>query len=110
MSFTAKMQISDGIATIRLAGELDARSAPRFNDLITDAAKHELSQLVLLADDLTYMSSAGLRCLVFAHQKMPRGVRIVLVGAQPDVAEAIRLTGFDRSIVMQEAQNAGEPA
>lgn len=109
MAFSAKMQISDGIATIRLVGELDARSAPQFNDLITDAAKRRLTQLVLLADQLTYMSSAGLRCLVFAHQKMPRNVRIVLVGAQPDVAEAIRLTGFDRSIDMQEAQHAGEP-
>ncbi len=107
MTFNAKMQIVDGVATMHLAGELDARSAPRFNELVIEAAKHELSEVVLIAGELTYMSSAGLRCLVFAHQKMPRGVRIVLVGAQPDVAETIRLTGFDRSIVMQEA---GEPA
>jgi anti-anti-sigma factor len=49
------------------------------------------------------MSSAGLRSLVFAHQKMPPGMEIVLIGARPEVAETIRLTGFDRSIVMQEA-------
>jgi anti-sigma B factor antagonist len=106
MTFDAHMLIEDGVATIRLSGELDARSASRFNDLIIDAAGHELSRLVLLAGNLTYMSSAGLRCLVFAHQKMPRGVEIVMVDAQPEVAEAIRLTGFDRSIVLQEA---GDP-
>lgn len=106
MTFDAHMSIEDGAATITLFGELDARSAPRFNDLVIDAAKHRLSRLVLLAENLTYMSSAGLRCLVFAHQRMPRGVKILLVGAQPDVAEAIRLTGFDRSIVMQEAGEA----
>lgn len=106
MTFNAHLLIEDSVATIHLSGELDARSAPRFNDLIIDAAKHKLSRLVLLAGDLTYMSSAGLRCLVFAHQKMSRGVEILLVGARPDVAETIRLTGFDRSIVVQES---GDP-
>jgi anti-anti-sigma factor len=106
MTFNAHMQIADGVATIRLSGELDARSAPQFNQLVIDAAKHQISQLVLLATDLTYMSSAGVRCLLFAHQKMPRGVQIVVTGAQPDVAETIRLTGFDRSVVLQESGGA----
>lgn len=103
MSFDAKLLVEDSVATIWLSGELDASSAPRFNDLITDAAKHVLTRLVLLAENLSYMSSAGVRCLVFAQQKLYRGTAIVLVGAQPDVAETIRLTGFDRSITMEEA-------
>jgi anti-sigma B factor antagonist len=106
MTFNANLQVTDGVATIRLAGELDGGSAPQFSKLIGDAARHEIRQLVLLADDLRYISSAGLRCLVFAHQKMPDGVQIVLTGAQPDVAETIRLTGFDRSMVLQEAGEA----
>jgi anti-anti-sigma factor len=106
MTFDAHLLIEDEVATIRLSGELDAQSAPRFNDLIADAASHELSRLVLLAGNLTYMSSAGLRCLVFAQQKMPAGTEILMVDAQRDVAETIRLTGFDQSIVLQEA---GDP-
>lgn len=101
MPFEVKLRIEDKVATMTLAGELDATSAPRFNDAIIDAARNELTRLVLLAEDLSYMSSAGLRCLVFAQQKLPRGSEIVLVGAQPDVAETIRLTGFDRSILME---------
>jgi anti-anti-sigma factor len=49
------------------------------------------------------MSSAGLRCLVFAHQKMADDVRITVVGVQAQVAETIRLVGFDHSIDLQEA-------
>jgi anti-anti-sigma factor len=105
MSFDAKMTMSDGVAAIRLSGELNSASAPQFNELITDAANQHATQLVLLADDLTYMSSAGLRCLVFAHQRMPRGTKITVIGAQPDVAETITLTGFDRSIDLQQAAN-----
>jgi anti-anti-sigma factor len=104
MSFEANLRVDEGSATVTLAGELDARSAPRLNDLIISASERPaLRRLVLLMEALTYMSSAGLRCLVFAHQKMPREVEIVLVGTRPQVAETIRLTGFDRSVVMQEA-------
>jgi anti-anti-sigma factor len=103
MPFDANLRVDDGVATIRLSGELDAMSAPQFSGLIADATKQQISRLVLLAGNLSYMSSAGLRCLVFAHQRLPRGTEIVLVGAQPDVAETIRLTGFDRSITMEEA-------
>lgn len=102
MPFDANLLIEDDVATIRLSGELDASSAPQFNDLIVSAAEHQLSRLVLLAENLTYMSSAGLRCLVFAQQKLPQPTEIVLVGAQPDVAETIRLTGFNRSITMEQ--------
>jgi anti-anti-sigma factor len=103
MTFDATLQVVDRIAMIRLAGELDARSAPRFNELVGEAAGSDVEQLVLIADHLTYLSSAGLRCLVFAHQKMPDAVRITVIGAQPQVAETIRLVGFDHSIVLQEA-------
>ncbi|GII66728.1 hypothetical protein Skr01_68130 [Sphaerisporangium krabiense] len=106
MAFKAKMQIEDGTATIRLEGELDGRSAPELNDLVVKAAEQHVDRLVLLLEELTYMSSAGIRCLVFAHQKMPEDAEIILVGTRPDVAETIRLTGFDRSIVMRETLEA----
>jgi anti-anti-sigma factor len=87
---------------MRLVGDLDSKSAPTLNKLITEIAEQPVRRLVLLVNELAYLSSAGLRCLVFAHQKMGRGVDIVLVGAQPEVVETIRLTGFDRSVIMQD--------
>ncbi|GAA1685141.1 anti-sigma factor antagonist [Nonomuraea sp. NPDC048882] len=101
MSFKINMNVEGDTATIRLAGELDGRSAPELNDLVSQAVGRQVAKLVLLLDELTYMSSAGVRCLVFAHQKLPRGSEITLVGTQPEVAETIRLTGFDRSIMMR---------
>jgi anti-anti-sigma factor len=106
MAFDAQLLMEDRVATIRLTGELDATSAPRFNDLIIDVSKRLPGRLVLLAENLTYMSSAGLRCLVFASQKLPHDTEIVMVDAQPDVVETIRLTGFDRSITLQEAEGS----
>ena len=107
MTFEATMHVDENeVATIRLAGDLDSRSAPQLNELVVEAARRPVNRLVLLMHRLTYMSSAGLRCLLFAHQRMPRGVEIVLIGTQPQVLETIRLTGFDQSVVMQESADA----
>lgn len=103
MSLITKMDVGQDEVTIRLIGELDGRTAPEFNDLIVEAAKPGLHRLVLLVSELTYMSSAGLRCLVFAHQKMERGAEIVLVGTRAEVADTIKMTGFDQSVTMLES-------
>ncbi|MFC6093552.1 anti-sigma factor antagonist [Saccharothrix sp. BKS2] len=102
MNFQAKAHTDDGVVTVRLTGDLDSRSAPILNDLITEVTAGPVRRLVLLLEELAYLSSAGLRCLVFAHQKLGRGVDIVLIGTRPEVAETIRMTGFDRSVVMQD--------
>lgn len=104
MSFQARLQADDDArtVTIRLVGELDSKSAPDLNDLIGQASQHPVDRLVLLMDRLDYLSSAGLRCLVFAHQKFGPAVEIVLVGTKREVAETIQLTGLDRSVTMQD--------
>ncbi len=104
MAFEAGLTIVDTVATITLSGELDAAVAPLCKEKIDEAARHGVTKLVLLAAALTYMSSAGLRALVFAKQKMGQGVTIVVVGAQPQVIEPIRQTGFHRSVILVDAQ------
>ncbi|PRX97097.1 anti-sigma factor antagonist [Allonocardiopsis opalescens] len=106
MSFSATMRLDDDVATIRLTGDLDARSAPEFNELVNEATGLQVNRMVLIMDELAYMSSAGLRCLVFAHQKMPPGRDLVLVGARPEVVETIKLTGFDRSVLIEQSTEA----
>lgn len=104
MAFMARMYIDSETATvtIRLVGDLDSGSAGRLNDLIVEASRGPVTRLVLLMEQLAYLSSAGLRCIVFAHQKLGQGTDIVLVGTRPEVADTIRLTGLDHSVIMQD--------
>lgn len=107
MAFNVNLQMTDtGIARITLAGELDASVAPAFRTEIENAAAQQTKRLVLLMQDLDYMSSAGLRTLVFAKQKMPAGVDIYVVGAQESVMETIQMTGFSHCVVVLDQYDA----
>jgi len=103
MAFHAVLTTDGDVATIRLSGELDAHAAPVFRDRVEEAATGDLRQLVLEMEELTYLSSAGLRGLVFAKQKMGDDVQIVMVGPSESVTETIHLTGFDRSVTVRAA-------
>ena len=107
MAFESTLEVApNGIAKITLVGELDASVAQILRDRIEEAASQQAKKLVLLLSTLDYMSSAGLRTLVFAKQKMGSGVTIYVVGAQPQVVEPIRQTGFHHSVVMLDAYDA----
>lgn len=98
MSFDAMLSVSDAVALIRLNGELDARTAAMFRDEVKRAAGHDCAHLVLDVSGVTYLSSAGLRTLAYARQKLPAHVRIVMVGANDTIQRTIRLVGFQYNV------------
>jgi anti-sigma B factor antagonist len=102
MTFSAQLQERPGMAILELTGDLDSTTAPVFRDKVEEAAELDPAQLIIDLSRLDYLSSAGLRVLVFARQKMADGVALVLVGAGEAVAETIRLTGFDQSVSFSE--------
>ena len=103
MAFTITETIADTTATFTLVGELDAAAAPAFREQIDAAAAAQVKQLVLNLGALEYMSSAGLRVLVYAKQKMGVGVSIILVGTQPMVKDTLEKTGFHHSVTMVDS-------
>jgi anti-anti-sigma factor len=102
MSFTVTLTAEGRTTRLALTGELDAATAQPFYDRIAEAAETDPRKLVVDLHELTYLSSAGLRCLVFARQKLGDDVEMVLAGPRETVAETIRLTGFDRTVAMVE--------
>lgn len=101
----ADAYLDGSVVTLTLAGEADNASGPLLEESITRILHEhgDLAELRLDLTELTHMSSAGVRSLVVAHQRLGRVVDIVFTGVHPEVAESIRLTSFDRSAVLQEA-------
>ncbi|MGF1662758.1 MAG: anti-sigma factor antagonist [Kineosporiaceae bacterium] len=98
MSFISTVRQEGSAAVITLAGSLDSASAPFFRESISDAVAISPDRLVLDVNDLEYISSAGLRGLVTARQRMRPAARIILVGTTAQVASTLRMTGFHHSV------------
>jgi anti-anti-sigma factor len=98
VSFTTSLTRNGNTVVIALDGELDASTAGDFRKQVDVAADGGVERLVLHLAKLTYLSSAGLRGLVFARQKMDDNVTIVLVQASDEVERTIRMVGFHHSV------------
>ncbi len=98
--------LKDGTAQLSLFGELDGSVANEFKTAVEKAATEKPKRLVLIMKDLEFMSSAGLRVLVFAKQKMGSDVDIYVIAAQEAVRDTIEMTGFHHSVIMQDEYRA----
>ncbi len=103
MAFSIETEVLNDLAKITLIGELDGSTAPQFKETIEEVAKAQIQRLVLMMSELEYMSSAGLRVLVFAKQKMGAHVNIYIVGAQEMVQDTIDQTGLHQSFYIVES-------
>lgn len=103
MAFSATSTIENGVAKITLVGDVDTTSAPLFQEEVKKAADEKPIRLVLLMEKLTYMSSAGLRVLIFAKQKMGANVDIYMVGMQEKIKETLETTGFDQGVIIVDS-------
>jgi anti-anti-sigma factor len=106
MALNATLETINDLGKITLSGELDASTAPIFKEKVEQAASQKVKRLALLMQDLEYMSSAGLRVLIFAKQKMGSGTDIYVVGAQEMVMETIEKTGFSQSVIILDTYDA----
>lgn len=102
MAFDAQLTVTGSTAKITLTGSLDAASAPRFKEIVEQAAQQKPTRLVLLMNDLVFLASAGLRVLIFAKQKMGTGVDIYVVGSQGPVLGTLEMSGFHHSVFIQD--------
>ncbi len=103
MAFSVTAEKKGDDVRITLTGELDAAVAGRFKEAIEQASSENPKRLVLFMNDLEFMSSAGLRVLIFAKQKMGTNVSIHVIGSKGPVRNTLEMSGFHQSVYMQDS-------
>lgn len=97
------IDLKDGVAKIDLGDRVDTTNAGDLTETLRTLVGQDVVKVVLEAANLEYLSSAGLRAIVFAKQKIGKGLEVILVGAKEEIVDVIKMTGFDSFVSIQDS-------
>jgi len=100
MAFKIETEIDELVAKMTLVGELDSLSARVFMTEIEKIADKSILSLVLDMEKLDFMSSAGLRVLIFSKQKIGPQLSIFIVKPQELIVDTLEKTGLHHSVTI----------
>lgn len=83
----------NGKLTLNVSGRLDTTTAPVLEEEFKSSLEN-ISELVLDFEKLEYLSSAGLRVILFAQKTMNRQGKMVLKNVCSDIMDVFEITGF----------------
>jgi anti-anti-sigma factor len=63
-------------------------------------AGKDLEKIIYYTNELEYISSAGLRAIIFSKQKIGIDSEVYFVGAQEAVLEVIEMSGLDNFLTI----------
>jgi anti-anti-sigma factor len=87
--------IKEGKETrVTLAGKLDFARAPLLMEALSTLKGKDISRIIFECKELTYISSAGIRAVIFAQQKIAPDMSIVLEDACEEVTEVMDMCGL----------------
>ena len=98
--------IKDGVCDIKLVGRLDTTTAPELEQALKEVFVEEPKTLNIDLDQLEYISSAGLRTLLFA-QKTMSGVEdgsLTIENVKEEIMEVFEITGFTDILTIKEEE------
>jgi len=101
MADNISVTCGNGCAKITLSGRLDAASAPALQEELKKLIGQKLDKLVFFAPTLEYISSAGLRVIIFAKQKIGADAKVYFIGGQAAVVSVIKMSGLDNFMSIQ---------
>ena len=88
-----KLKKEDKKTTVMIFGKVDTNTAPEFLDFLKGAMPG-VEELVLDFKELEYISSAGLRVVLFAQKTMNAQGSMCVINVNDDIMETFELTGF----------------
>lgn len=93
-------------------GRLDIQTAPEFQDELDEIIGEEKTNLVLDLKEVDYVSSAGLRAILYIQKKLDtiEGSTMIVKNVCPDVMEVFEMTGFTEFLKIENSQEESHEA
>ena len=88
-----------GTLVVKAAGRIDGANALKFQDALESPFDQNVTGLVLDLEHLSYISSAGLRVVLFAARQLEgRASKFVVCSLSDLVSEVFQVSGFDKIV------------
>ena len=90
-------RVEQGEKTILyVSGRVDTQTASEFQSILDDVVSDQKINLVLDFQDVEYVSSAGLRAILYIQKKIDSipGAAMTLENVRDEVREVFEMTGF----------------
>jgi len=85
----------NGKVVVALGGQIDSTASQEFEEKILEILDRGVNTLTVDFQNVKFISSAGLRVLLLAAQKVkPLGGKVVLCSMSKDVREVFDISGF----------------
>ncbi len=95
------VKIENEKAIITLDGHIDSANAPEVDkEIFADSRISSCTDIVIDAENLQYISSAGLRVILKIRKLCPT---LKITGVSPEVYEVLDMTGFAEMITVEKA-------
>ncbi|MEG1475761.1 MAG: STAS domain-containing protein [Longicatena sp.] len=85
--------LNENELVITLSGRLDTTTAPDL-EVELKSSLDNIESLIMDFTDLDYISSAGLRVLLFAQKNMNKQGKMVIRHVNDTILEVLQITGF----------------
>lgn len=89
-----KKELNDGICTLKPIGRVDTLTSGELEKAVNDCCS-ECNKIVLDMAEVDYVSSAGIRVIIQAHQSVGKDA-FVLKNVSRNVMQLLTMTGFDK--------------
>ena len=98
-NLTVQGQQATGALVARAVGRVDGGNAKDFQDALETLLKDNTGAFVLDLEDLSYISSAGLRViLLVAKQLQGKSTKFGMCSLSESIVEVFKISGFDKII------------
>lgn len=92
---------------LKADGRVDGTNASEFQDAMKGEIEESDRAVILDLEDLTYISSAGLRVVLLIAKDLQRqGAKMAACSLSEPVKEVFVISGFDKIIPIHETQDA----
>lgn len=95
MGLTITIEKETGFSIAHASGKIDATTSDDLEDALVDLLEQGEDNIILDMEDISYISSAGLRVLVVVTKQVYDSGHFCLCNANDNVLEIIEMAGFN---------------